>query len=97
MPELLGALQSAMASQQAAADQQPQGPDDLQQRMRRTFLNSLRGMDDASLAAYLDSPEGRRAATLLQYYAAHHIGSTSQQKADGILARLPAPPTTIKH
>jgi hypothetical protein len=95
MPQMLGALQSAMASQQA--DQQPQGPDDLQQRMRRTFLNSLRGMDDASLAAYMETPEGQRAATLLQYYAAHHMGSTSQQKADGILSRLPAPPTAIKH
>ena len=97
MPELLGALQSAIGSQQAGADQQQMGPDDLQQRMRRTFLNSLRGMDDASLAAYMQTPEGQRAATLLQYYAAHHMGSTSQQKADGILSRLPAPPTTIKH
>jgi len=101
MPQLLGALQSAMNSQQAGADQQQQqqqqGPDDLQQRMRRTFLNSLRGMDDATLAAYMQTPEGQRAATLLQYYAAHHQGSTSQQKADGILSRLPAPPTAIKH
>ena len=98
MPQMLGALQAAAASQQAGADQQQQnGPDDLQQRMRRTFLNSLRGMDDATLAAYMQTPEGQRAATLLQYYAAHHMGSTSQQKADGILSRLPAPPTAIKH
>ena len=97
--QMLGALQSAMASQQAGTDQQqqPQGPDDLQQRMRRTFLNSLRGMDDATLAAFMETPEGQRATTLLQYYAGHHLGSTSQQKADGILGRLPTPPTAIKH
>jgi hypothetical protein len=96
MPQMLGALQSAM---QTGTDQQqqPQGPDDLQQRMRRTFLNSLRGMDDASLAAFIATPEGQRATTLLEYYAGHHLGSTSQQKADGILGRLPAPPTAIKH
>jgi len=99
MPQGLGALQSAMAMQQAAdqGSQNPQGPDDLQQRMRRTFLNSLRDMDDASLAAFMSSPEGGRAATLLQYYADHHQGSFSQQKADAILGRLPAPPTAIKH
>jgi hypothetical protein len=96
MPEVLGALQAAMANPQPGADQ-PQTADDLQQRMRRVFLNSLRGMDDVSLAAYMTTPEGQRAATLLQYYAAHHIGSTSQQKADGILSRLPVPPTAIKH
>ena len=99
MPQMLGALQSATASQPTGTDQQqqPQGPDDLQQRMRRTFLNSLRGMDDASLAAFMATPEGQRATTLLQYYAGHHLGSTSQQKADGILGRLPTPPTAIKH
>jgi len=97
--QMLGALQSAMAMQQAAdqGSQNPQGPEDLQQRMRRTFLNSLRDMNDASLAAFMASPEGGRAATLLQYYADHHQGSFSQQKADAILGRLPAPPTAIKH
>jgi len=65
---------------------------ELEQRIRRSLLNSLGSMDDASLAALMDTPEGRRIQALLQYYADHHVGSTRQQQAAGIIQRLPNAP-----
>jgi hypothetical protein len=89
---ILGAPgQANGAAQQAGADQPLTGAE-LQQRLRRAFLNSLQNMDDATLAAYMDTPEGRRAAALLQFYGAHRLGSTQQEKAVGIIERLPTPP-----
>jgi len=91
-PAILGApAQANGAAEQAGADQQPLAAAELQQRLRRVFLNSLQNMDDATLAAYMDTPEGGRTAALLQFYAAHHLGSTQQQKAVGIIDRLPSP------
>jgi len=94
-PAILGApgapSQANGAAQEPGADQQPLTAAELQQRLRRVFLNSLQNMDDPTLAAYMDTPEGRRAAALLQFYAAHHLGSTQQQKAVGIIDRLPSP------
>ena len=84
-----GGLQTAAQGQQQQAELSDA---ELEQRMRRSFLNSLAGMDDASLAALMDTPEGRRIAALLQYYADHHVGSTRQQQAAGIIDRLPGAP-----
>ena len=83
------AAQTQQQQQQAEVNQA-----DLEQRIRHSLLNSLGGMDDASLAAFMDTPEGRRVQALLQYYADHHVGSTRQQQAAGIIDRLggtPAP------
>src|SRR5947199_3434995 len=93
-PAVLGAFarQADGGAQQAGADEQPLTGADLEQRMRRTVLNSLQAMDDATLATFLDTPEGRRALALVQFYADHHLGSTQQQKASGILGRVPGPP-----
>ena len=93
MPALVGAFaeQANGVAQQAGADQQPLTGADLEQRLRRTVLNSLQAMDDATFATFMDTPEGRRALALVQFYADHHLGSTQQQKAAGILGRLPSP------
>jgi len=52
--------------------------------MSRTVLNSLQAMDDANPRHFQDTPEGRRALALVQFYATHHLGSSQQQKATGI-------------
>jgi hypothetical protein len=93
-PGVLGtfAQQASGVAQQASADEQPLTGAELEQRLRRTVLNSLQAMDDATLATFLDTPEGRRALALVQFYAGHHVGSTQQQKATGIIERLPSPP-----
>jgi len=83
-----GSLQTTAQGQQ----QTELSDAELQQKIRRQFLNSLAGMDDVSLAALMDTPEGRRIAALLQYYADHHVGSTRQQQAAGIIQRLPNAP-----
>jgi len=62
---------------------------DLERKLRRQFLNDLSQMNDAALAEYLATPEGQHIAALLQYYAAHHPSSTSNQTANGILDRVP--------
>ncbi|TMB18058.1 MAG: hypothetical protein E6J71_13305 [Deltaproteobacteria bacterium] len=93
-PAVLGAFaqQANGVAQQAGADQQPLTGAELAQRMSRTVLNSLQAMDDATLATFQDTPEGRRALALVQFYATHHLGSSQQQKATGIIERLPSPP-----
>ena len=94
MPAVVGAFaeQANGVAQQAGADQQPLTGAELAQRMSRTVLNSLQAMDDATLATFQDTPEGRRALALVQFYATHHLGSSQQQKATGIIERLPSPP-----
>ncbi len=86
-----GGLQATAQGQPSSKDQQQADLSDaeLQQRIRRTFLNSLGAMDDASLAALMDTPEGRRIQALLQFYADHHVGSHRQQQASDIMGRLP--------
>ena len=93
----VGALLPGAAAPQPGTDAQQQqlSSADLQQRLRRTFLNSLRDMDDASLAAFMGSPEGQRAANLLQYYASHHAGSVSSQKSPRSFGPLLPPKNTM--
>ena len=83
-----GAAQASAGDQQPSTDEQPPSADDLERKLRRVILNSLRDMDDASLAAFMQTPEGQRVDTLVRYYAAHHVGSSRQQKAAGILQRV---------
>jgi len=87
-PSAVGGSQTTAQGQQ----QQELSDAELQQRIRRSLLNSLGSMDDTSLAALMDTPEGRRIQALLQYYADHHVGSTRQQQAAGIIQRLPNAP-----
>ncbi len=89
-------LQTAAQAQTSTRDHQQQEGDptaaDLEQRIRRSVMNSLDAMDDASLAAFMDTPEGKRVQALLQFYADHHVGSHRQQQASGIIQRLPSAP-----
>ena len=101
-PAVFGAVaqQNATASQdQASANDQPQTGDELERKLRRSVLNTLNQMDDASLTAYLATPEGKRVAALLQYYGAHHPSSSANGKANGILDRVmgqPSPPPPVR-
>ena len=88
-----GAQQTTAQSQQSSNNDQQTSDAELQQRVPRSLLNSLTSMDDGSLAAFMDTPEGRRVQALLQYYADHHVGSHRQQQAASIIDRIPAPPT----
>ena len=91
VPALLGGLsqQGATTQDQSSQDNQQLSGDELERKLRRSFLNALDQMDEATLDAYLATPEGQRVAALLQYYAAHHPSSSSNQKASGILDRVP--------
>ena len=83
----------------AAQDETNQGKpdqqltaDQLERKLRRSFLGTLDQMDDAALTEYLATPEGQRAAAFLQYLSAHHPSSSSYQKANGIIDRVPSLP-----
>ena len=95
VPAVLGLTpQNPAASQdQPSANDQPLAADDLDRKVRRSFLNTLNQMDDAALAAYLATPEGKHVAALLGYYASHHPSSSANQRANGILDRVPAQPS----
>ena len=89
-PALLGGLsQQGTTTAQDQSNQDNQTGADFERKLRRQFLNDLSQMDDAALAEYLATPEGQHVAALLQYYAAHHPSSTSNQTANGILDRVP--------
>jgi|SRR6266852_5648808 len=88
-PVVLGGGQATTAQGQQSSSDQQLSDAELEQRFRKSLLNSLGAMDDASLAAFMDTPEGRRVQGLLQYYADHHVGSNRQQEAAGIIQRLP--------
>ncbi len=89
-PALLGGLsQQGTTTAQDQSNQDDQMSADLERKLRRQFLNDLSQMNDAALAEYLATPEGQHIAALLQYYAAHHPSSTSNQTANGILDRVP--------
>ena len=97
VPAVLGALspqQSPTAAQdQPKPDDQSLAGDDPERRLRRSLLNNLTQMDDATLTQYLATPEGQHVATLLHYYASHHPSSSANQKANGILGRVPDLPS----
>ena len=89
-PALLGGLsQQGTTTAQDQSNQDNQMSADLERKLRRQFLTDLSQMNDAALAEYLATPEGQHVAALLQYYAAHHPSSTSNQTANGILDRVP--------
>src|SRR5207245_9501534 len=89
-PALLGGLsQQGTTTAQNQSNQDNQMSADLERKLRRQFLNDLSQMNDAALAEYLATPEGQHIAALLQYYAADHPSSTSNQTANGILDRVP--------
>jgi len=69
-------------------DQWP-APDELDRKLRRRFLDLLAQMDEAALAAYFATPEGQQARTALEDFTANHPSGRSNQKADGILNRVP--------
>jgi hypothetical protein len=102
VPAMFGAAaqQNPAASQdQASTNDQPLTGDELERKLRRNVLNTLNQMDDATLTAYLATPEGKRVAALLQYYAGHHPSSSANGKANGILDRVtgqPSPPPPVR-
>ena len=83
----------ATSQDQTNADNQPLTGDELQRKLRRGVLGALDQMDDATLSAYLATPEGKHVAALLQYYGAHHPSSSAYDKANGILDRVPGHPS----
>ena len=92
-----GATPAASTPDQSSQDQQPTA-DDLERKLRRSFLGNLEQMSDADLANYLTTPEGQHVAALLQYYALHHPSSNSSQRANGIIDRVPGvTPTPRAH
>jgi len=77
-------------SEQAATTQEQwPAPDELDRKLRRSFLDFLAGMDEATLAQYLATPQGQRAQALLEDFAANHPPGRSNQKANDILDRVP--------
>ena len=79
----------ARLSQQGATTQEWPAPDELDRKLRRHFLDLLAQMDEAALAAYFATPEGQQARTALEDFTANHPSGRSNQKADGILNRVP--------
>jgi hypothetical protein len=99
-PAILGGLLQPGTTAPQDQSNQDNGPltgDELERKLRRSFLNDLDQMDEAALAAYLATPEGQRIAALLQYYAAHHPSSSSYEKANGILDRVPDQRNSAPH
>jgi hypothetical protein len=79
----------APSEQTATTQEQWPAPDELDRKLRRSFLNFLAGMDEATLAQYLATPEGQRAQALLEDFAANHPPGRSSQKVNDILDRVP--------
>lgn len=64
-----------------------------QSRLRRAFLRTLHGLDDASLEAIVAAEGGPRFVGVLDYLAAHSRETALQKKAAVLLERVrPAPP-----
>ena len=77
-------------SEQAATTQEQWPvPDELDRKLRRSFLDLLGQMDEATLAQYLATPEGQHAQALLEDFATNHPPGRSNQKANDILDRVP--------
>ena len=78
------------SSQQGATmEEQWPAPDELDRKLRRGFLDLLGQMDEGALAAYFETPEGQKARTVLEDFAANHPSGHSNQKANDILNRVP--------
>ncbi len=90
LPARLGgpSEQGAATLEQSNQNNWP-APDELDRKLRRSLLDVLAQMDDASLAAYFATPEGQHAQALLEDFAANHPSGHSSEKASGILGRVP--------
>ena len=84
-PARLGGL----SQQGATAQEQWPVPDELDRKLRRSFLDLLAQMDEGTLAQYFTTPEGQKAQALLEDFAANHPSGHSNQKANDILNRVP--------
>ena len=77
-------------------------PDEFDRKLRRRFLDLLSQMDQTALADYFATEDGQRTQKLLEEFAANHPNGSSQNKATGILGRVPgqenqAPQTPAPH
>ena len=90
LPARLGgpSEQGATTLEQSNQNNWP-APDEIDRKLRRSLLDLLAQMDDASLAAYFATPEGQHAQALLENFAANHPSGHSSEKASGILGRVP--------
>ena len=70
-------------------EEQWPAPDELDRKLRRGFLDLLGQMDEGALAAYFETPEGQKAWTVLEDFAANHPPGRSNQKVNDILDRVP--------
>jgi len=85
----LGSLSEQGGMTQEVANQEWPAPDEFDRKLRRRFLDMLAHMDEAALADYFATPDGQRTQALLQEFAANHPGGHSQDKATGILDKIP--------
>ena len=84
-PARLGGL----SQQGATTQEQWPVPDELDRKLRRSFLDLLAQMDEGTLAQYFTTPEGQKAQALLEDFAANHPSGRANQKANGVLDRAP--------
>ena len=77
------------SQQGATMEEQWPAPDELDRKLRRGFLDLLGQMDEGALAAYFETPEGQKARTVLEDFAANHPSGRANQKANGVLDRAP--------
>ncbi len=85
----LASLSEQGGMTQEVANQEWPAPDEFDRKLRRRFLDMLAQMDEAALADYFATPDGQRTQALLQEFAANHPGGHSQDKATGILDKIP--------
>ena len=84
-PARLGGL----SQQGAATQEQWPVPDELDRKLRRSFLDLLAQMDEGTLAQYFTTPEGQKAQALLEDFAASHPSGHANQRANDVLDRVP--------
>ncbi len=84
-PARLGGL----SQQGATAQEQWPVPDELDRKLRRSFLDLLAQMDEGTLAQYFTTPEGQKAQALLEDFAASHPSGHANQRANDVLDRVP--------
>jgi hypothetical protein len=86
------------ASQQDPNEQvQWPEPDELDRKLRRSFLNFLAQMDGGALAEYFTTKDGQKALALLSDFAANHASGSSSDKASEILGRALGQPPAVDH
>lgn len=85
----VGSLTEQGGTTEEVASQEWPAPDEFDRKLRRRFLDMLAEMDEAALADYFATPDGQRTQALLQEFAAQHPSGHSQDKAVGILDKVP--------